>query len=290
MSELVLFDEYPAKIRPEPKFPAAIRDPFLITGPAYISFSGGRTSGDMLARCLERGLQPDVHVLFANTGKERNETLDFVRDVQVNFGVSIRWLEYRPAGFVEVSYETASRNGEPFELLIAAEHALPNRTMRFCTMRLKLAPMRAFMLDQGYDHFTNVVGIRADEPGRVAKLFGRVQPNYEDLHVPMWQAGINHPMVLNGWKQRGFDLALGPNDSNCDLCFLMGAAERLRRMRQDLSRADWWLLQQDKTGAKWINPKSGRPSYERLVQIASSNERLPHIEDDPAEDCTCMGD
>lgn len=33
------------------------RDPFLIEGPAVISFSGGRTSGYMLRRVLDAGLQ-----------------------------------------------------------------------------------------------------------------------------------------------------------------------------------------------------------------------------------------
>ena len=54
-------------------------DPFLIEGPAVISFSGGRTSAYMLHWILERGLQPDVHVLFCNTGREDDRTLDFVR-------------------------------------------------------------------------------------------------------------------------------------------------------------------------------------------------------------------
>ena len=46
-------------------------NPYLIHGPALISFSGGRTSGYMLKKILDAhsGLLPDdVHVTFANTG------------------------------------------------------------------------------------------------------------------------------------------------------------------------------------------------------------------------------
>jgi len=46
---------------------------FLITGPAVISFSGGRTSAYMLWRILQAhgGILPDdVVVCFANTGRE----------------------------------------------------------------------------------------------------------------------------------------------------------------------------------------------------------------------------
>lgn len=57
-------------------------NPYRIYGPAIISFSGGRSSGYMLHEILmahEGTLPDDVHVVFANTGKEMGETLDFVR-------------------------------------------------------------------------------------------------------------------------------------------------------------------------------------------------------------------
>lgn len=58
-------------------------NPYFITGPALISFSGGRTSGYMLRHILDAHdgtLPDDVVVTFANTGKEREETLRFVHD------------------------------------------------------------------------------------------------------------------------------------------------------------------------------------------------------------------
>lgn len=70
-------------------------DPFHIRGPAVISFSGGRTSAYMLHRILERGLEPDVHILFCNTGREDDRTLDFVNACSRATQVPIHWLEYR---------------------------------------------------------------------------------------------------------------------------------------------------------------------------------------------------
>ena len=73
-------------------------DPFLITGPAVISFSGGRTSAYMLWRILQAHggqLPGDVVVCFANTGREMPATLDFVHECATRWGVHVTWLEYR---------------------------------------------------------------------------------------------------------------------------------------------------------------------------------------------------
>jgi len=97
-------------------------DPFKITEPTVISFSGGRTSAYLLWRVLQSngGMPEEAIAVFANTGKEEEATLEFVRDCEKNWGVEIHWLEYQDDDpkFRRVNFETASRNGEPFEMLI----------------------------------------------------------------------------------------------------------------------------------------------------------------------------
>lgn len=60
-----------------------------------VSFSGGRTSGLMLRRMLDSG--EDFITCFENTGKEREETLQFVHEVERSWRVPIVWLEYTRA-------------------------------------------------------------------------------------------------------------------------------------------------------------------------------------------------
>jgi 3'-phosphoadenosine 5'-phosphosulfate sulfotransferase (PAPS reductase)/FAD synthetase len=69
-----------------------MKNPYLITEPTCISFSGGRTSAYMLWKVLQAhgGKLPDeAIVLFANTGKEDEATLQFVKDCEVNWNVKI---------------------------------------------------------------------------------------------------------------------------------------------------------------------------------------------------------
>ena len=75
--------------------------PFRIDGPAVVSFSGGRTSGCMLRRILDEGLSPDVHVLFADTGKERAETYAFVEACAAQWAVAVHQVA-RPGGFTQL--------------------------------------------------------------------------------------------------------------------------------------------------------------------------------------------
>ena len=143
-------------------------NPYKIEGPALISFSGGRTSGYMLYQILKAhdfNLPDDIYVTFANTGKEAEQTLEFVRDCANNWGVKVHWLEHyfadeRPKHRTkEVTFATASRNGEPFERLIDQRGILPNPVARYCSSELKIKVMERFMRSQGYQEWSNVFGL-----------------------------------------------------------------------------------------------------------------------------------
>jgi len=250
-------------------------NPFLIEGPAVISFSGGRTSGYMLWRILQAHqwiLPDDVRVIFANTGKEMPETLDFVRDCGVHWNVPITWVEY---GRGVVAHETASRNGEPFAALIAKKKFLPNPVMRFCTQELKIKAIKAAM---PYEEFTTVVGIRADEPRRVAKLGG-------DRYSPLAVAGVTEEAVEAFWKANDFDLKLPyRTHSNCDLCFLKGVGQIMSLIREKPSRALWWVEQEKLIGASF---RSDRPSYTSMHRMATQHGELFAFDDEPLQDCMC---
>ena len=245
-------------------------NPFLINEPTCISFSGGRTSAYMLWRVLQAhdmSLPDEAKVIFCNTGKEHEATLDFVKEIEKQWNVPIVWLEYdrNETKFNVVSYETASRNGEPFAKLIESRSFLPNSVMRFCTTELKIHPITRYMASIGHEEFQTFAGIRADEPRRVVKL-------RETLHAPLALAGVTQIDVQAFWKANSFDLGLEFRDKvtalgNCDLCFMKGGYQLMSIIQKEPKRAVWWAEQEKKIGGRF---SKDRPDYTQMMEFGKN--------------------
>ena len=124
-----------------------------------INVSGGRSSGYMLRKMLDKGsIRKDDEVVFTNTGKEVEETYVFLREMEQRWSVPITWLQwsYKPdaeggikdpkVGYKVVDFQTASRKGEPFEALLRYGKYLPNIKQRICTKELKINTLMRYML------------------------------------------------------------------------------------------------------------------------------------------------
>lgn len=272
------------------------RNPFRLDGPAVIAFSGGRTSGLMLYRIIEAhggALPSDILPVFCNTGKEHDRTLDFVRDCGERWGVRIRWIEWRGAEeprdrWREVDHATASRNGEPFAAVIARKGYLPNPVARFCTVEMKIHATHRFLRGIGWENgYTKAIGLRYDEPHRVARSRGREQAGGDpwSLALPLYDAGLTVRDVVAFWRAQPFDLQLplAPDGTtpqgNCDLCFLKSAGKIASVIAAEPQRAIWWAEQEARMGATFRND---RPSYAAMMQ-----QTTLVFDGDDNLDCAC---
>ena len=278
-----------------------MNDPFKIIEPTVISFSGGRTSAYMLWRVLQSnggGLPEEAIVCFANTGKEEEATLEFVRDCEINWNVPIHWVEYvyaeKPADrWKKVNFETASRNGEPFMSLIHESTGyLPNPVARICTARLKIRAIDTYLKSLGWKHNENMdwVGIRADEMRRAAKMARE--------RIPLVAAGITKHDVSAFWKSQSFDLKL-PNmngvtmHGNCDLCFLKPTHQIISLIREKPERADWWIKAEmsvqtsNKSFGDGGRFRKDRPSYAELKKFAVNQQDMFGDSNEEAIPCFC---
>jgi 3'-phosphoadenosine 5'-phosphosulfate sulfotransferase (PAPS reductase)/FAD synthetase len=252
----------------------------------------------MLWRVLQSngGLPPKAIVCFANTGKEDEATLRFVRDCGLNWGVEIHWLEFRDAdpAFERVDFDIASRNGEPFEALIKKRNYLPNPVTRFCTVELKVRTMHRYLKSIGWVEWESMLGIRADEQRRVAKIGQQDYGKHETKRAPLATAGITKEHVGKFWRNQAFDLELPNNNGvtmhgNCDLCFLKGGHQILSLITEKPERAVWWAkmeslaLASKPSGAVF---RSDRPSYASMLKFSQQQQNL-FDPDEEAIACFC---
>ncbi|MFN6301957.1 MAG: phosphoadenosine phosphosulfate reductase family protein [Aquidulcibacter sp.] len=264
-------------------------DPFKIDGPTCISFSGGRTSAYMLWRVLQAngGLPEEAKVCFANTGKEEEATLRFVDRCSKEWNVPITWVEYRDAEqtkdrFAVVTFETASRNGEPFEAIIRKRNYLPNPVSRFCTVEMKVRAIHRYLKSIGWTEWDSMLGIRADEQRRLAKIGNQDYGKHEEKIAPLGRVGVTKEMVGEFWRSQSFDLEL-PNmngvtmHGNCDLCYLKGGAQILSLIQEKPERAIWWAkmealaLASAPSGARF---RTDRPSYAEMAKFAAEQRDM----------------
>lgn len=227
----------------------------LPEGNVQISFSGGRTSAFMLHQILEaNGDLPDrCQVMFANTGREMPQTIDFVHEISQRWGVKIVWLEYdrvdNRATYKQTDYENHSMFGEPFELLIKRKKYLPNSVMRFCTTELKILTMKRYLTNAlKWKNWTAAVGIRADESHR-AKTDSKDRWSY---WYPLLNNKTTKSDIQNFWQCQPFNLDLPMINGttpfgNCDMCFLKSEKILANIAKQMPSKADWWIRMEHET-------------------------------------------
>ena len=237
------------------RLPRTLRNPYRVPLPAVISFSGGRTSGFMLKKIIDAygGRLPDsVAVIFANTGMEREETLQFVEVCGREWGVEIAWVEYlwdAPHRTRVVDFATASRKGEPYAALIDRKGFVPSHGLRYCSGFLKRDRIESYARHRlGLRRWHSVIGLRADEQRRVLRMRAMNCGSRTGAHavLPLADVGVRHADVLDWWKRQPFDLGIPSYAGNCTACFLKGRAKLIRIIREDPTLADWWIEQEAK--------------------------------------------
>jgi hypothetical protein len=214
-----------------------------------VSVSGGRSSHYMAYR-MQRDpsfANDRLVYVFANTGKERPETLDFVHKCDVQWALGIVWLEAfvsdtygEGTTFRRVTYETAAREGEPFESVIR-KYSISNAAYPHCTRELKQRPINKYALSVFGDNYTTAIGIRADEVRRIKPRVDRI--------YPLFQYGVTVAQVRSFWNSASFDLALKDYEGNCDLCWKKSRRKLLTILKERPGAAAWWDSMERKYGA-----------------------------------------
>jgi 3'-phosphoadenosine 5'-phosphosulfate sulfotransferase (PAPS reductase)/FAD synthetase len=188
-------------------------------------------------------------VIFANTGFENEATLQFVHDCDTQFGFNTVWLEgvtneEMGVGMSHklVTFETASRNGEPFEEMIQ-KYGITNMQSPQCTRNLKRYPIESYLKSIGWGKrdYDLAIGIRTDELRRVKDDKSRsvVYPLVD------WFPADKQD-VLDWWEDQAFDLQLLEHQGNCKTCWKKSMSKLMRLHDEDPTQFDFFERMEEK--------------------------------------------
>lgn len=187
-----------------------------------LSFSGGETSAYMTQWCLSNLKNKYImKVVFANTGEENEETLEFVKKCDDILDFNTVWVECvvneGRSGTTHkiVDFETASRKGEPFEDVIK-KYGIPNQAYPHCTRELKTAPITSFVKnDLAWSEYYTAIGIRVDEVDRVDPK--RKEKKFIYPLAEYHRCTKQH--INKYWSDMPFRLDLKGYQGNCKACW-----------------------------------------------------------------------
>jgi hypothetical protein len=189
-----------------------------------VSFSGGETSAFM-AQWIRKNLinnYDKIVYVFANTGLENEQTLEFIRKCDDYWSFDIQWVEAsvnhgerKGTGYSLTNFKEAKRKGEPFEAMIQ-KYGIPNPAFPHCTRELKQAPIREFGKNWfNAERYDTAIGIRNDEIDRINE-----KAKEQKLIYPLIDMiSVNKPMINTFWDRMPFRLELKGYQGNCVTCW-----------------------------------------------------------------------
>lgn len=254
-----------------------------------ISFSGGRTSAFMTQWLLaNRAEEFEMIVVFANTGKEREETLQFIDRCDKHFGFGVVWVEAitNPESGMGVrakivDFTTASRKGEPYEAMIA-KHGIPSKSSPHCTRELKKYAINAYARSIGWrpkDYITGI-GIRTDEADRI-KPGPFLYPLVSSKLCPMSKLDVNL-----FWSKQPFDLQLKGYEGNCNKCFKKSLRKLMTIERDERlnGQVDEWWDEMERKYENFIPPTKMKGKIKPPLRFYRGNMTIGDIREASLQD------
>jgi hypothetical protein len=246
-----------------------------------VTFSGGETSAFM-GQWLNKNMQDKYEMLFvfANTGMESNETLDFINRCEIFFGINVNWIEAKvyhnakkSCGFTKVDYLTATRNTDwktrtdtPFEEVVK-KYGIPNHSRLHCTRELKMNPIKAFAKSiWGNEKYYLALGIRIDEIDRMnakKEELRLVYPLIQKEMQPMTKKHINF-----WWANQEFRLNLKGYQGNCGACYKKSDNKLMQMVLDDVNYFEFLAYLEDKYG----NPNGKIPQKVKTIEVDENGE------------------
>jgi len=200
-----------------------------------VAVSGGRTSGMMALEMYNSVKYKDCNMVFvfANTGLERIETIEFLKEINKRLDNKLVLIEgkYSPvygngASYTVKNFDNLNMRGTPLFNSILKKNAYSKQGVfsyanPYCSDMTKTRPMNAFARDyfEG-KKFIKAIGYRKEDmPRRIT--YAEIKEVSNKVIFPMltdYDFPISVIDVENFYKKAGFSLKLNSRFGNCKLC------------------------------------------------------------------------
>jgi len=296
--------------------------------PIVIGISGGRSSAYQAWHLIKAN--PDWRergwlFVFENTGRELEETLIFVNALDLHLGLGIIWLEYDPTALGKVkivTFETAARNGEPFDALLneviekrkdgtRGLRPLPNPKAKHCTANLKVKALHKYLrIHLGWKmQYYAVLGYRADKQD-TPRVLRMIESNKKGWPAggkglfPMYEARATQDDVQGFWLFAPFDLGLDSNYGNCDYCLEVSTWKKKERMLLEAiscgiiprpgaappPRLAWWIAYEERKSDRPGTFNFRHPTYRQLWEQVCAGNMASAIKENVNDVCRSCSD
>lgn len=266
-----------------------------------VTVSGGRSSARM-ARYIQTSEKFKNHnkiYVFANTGKERPETIDFLKNIE-NFWnmplVKIEGVYSEIMGvgvkFKIVDWDNLDMSGRVYEEAVKHKNkgefsGLPHKDAPYCSEMLKTLPCKK-LCDEifGVNNYIKAIGYRKEDmPRRISwaeikEDKNRIFPLITDFDYPNGQRDLN-----KWWAKESFKLTIHGKLGNCEDCWKKSDANLIDNIRYGTRFIDWNRRMEQEYGNTSFR---GNKSIDDLVKMAEMPYTHEFDFEEKQEDDNCV--
>lgn len=266
-----------------------------------ITVSGGRSSA-MMARHIqtsEKYKNYNKLYVFCNTGMERQETIDFLKNIENNWGIDLIKIEGvysdefgKGVDYKIVDWDTLDMNCDTFEKMIAHKNkgifnGLPNQDAPYCSENLKTTPARKLAnYIFGNNNYITSIGFRKEDmPKRISwaeikEDKNKIFPLITDFQNPISQFDLN-----DWWKNQDFKLEIHGKYGNCELCWKKSKSNLIDNIKYGSKYSiEFWKKMEDKYKSTSFR---GNISINDLVRL-SKEPVTGNLFDEQSEEFKCI--
>lgn len=267
--------------------------------PLLVLVSGGRSSAFMARHIQTSEKYKDYTKLFVfcNTGQERPETIEFLRDMVKHWDLPLNLIEgvySKKAGVgvkhKVVDFESLDMNNGPYTgaIMHYNKHkwvGVPCDPAPYCSHYLKVLPSHSFAKKIfGTTKYIKAIGYRIEDmPKRITFAELRadtkiIAPNITDFDAPISNLDLNR-----FFDNIPFKLQIHNDLGNCEICWKKSDKSLIRNIQYGVRSTEWAHRMETMYNNTFYRERRSIRDFEAL---AKSGKQLDMFDDEGGK-CVC---